>query len=267
MRSSASSPSLDLCPPSSLGVLTRALLVQPRRGGGACQLREKVLAEAATHFIIVADSRKDSKILGHAWKQGVPIEVAPFAWAKVFVSASRSLARSSSPRRPCDEMLIADVGRVRRPAEDGLREPGAAHGQDEGRPGRHRQRVRPPLSPSLLSLESSTLTHSLTCSNFVIDAVFSESYMRDPAELLHRIKMCVLPLLLSCALSLSKALSLMPSDRPQAHGRPRGRPLRRHGRGGVLWLPGRHSAREVAGRCVPSLPSHSSSLCISTSPS
>jgi len=192
MRSSASSPSLDLCPPSSLGVLTRALLVQPRRGGGACQLREKVLAEAATHFIIVADSRKDSKILGHAWKQGVPIEVAPFAWAKVFVSASRSLPRSSSPRRSCDETLIAGVVRVRRPAEDGLREPGAAHGQDEGRPGRHRQRVRPPLSPSLLSLESSTLTHSLNCSNFVIDAVFSESYMRDPAELLHRIKMCVL---------------------------------------------------------------------------
>ena len=57
-----------------------------RRGGGACQLREKVLAEAATHFILVADARKDSKVLGTNWKQGVPIEVAPFAWAKVFVS-------------------------------------------------------------------------------------------------------------------------------------------------------------------------------------
>lgn len=56
------------------------------KGGGACQLREKVLAEAATHFIIVADSRKDSHVLGQTWKQGVPIEVAPFAWAKVFVS-------------------------------------------------------------------------------------------------------------------------------------------------------------------------------------
>jgi len=58
------------------------------RGGGACQLREKVLAEAATHFIIVADSRKDSKVLGTNWKQGVPVEVAPFAWAKVFQSES-----------------------------------------------------------------------------------------------------------------------------------------------------------------------------------
>ena len=50
----------------------------------SCHLREKVLAEAAHHFILVADSRKDSKILGDKWKQGVPVEVAPFAWAKVF---------------------------------------------------------------------------------------------------------------------------------------------------------------------------------------
>lgn len=29
------------------------------------------------------------------------------------------------------------------------------------------------------------------CRNFVIDAVFSESYMRDPSELLQKIKMSV----------------------------------------------------------------------------
>ncbi len=34
------------------------------KGGGACQLREKVLAEAAKTWIIVADSRKNSQILG-----------------------------------------------------------------------------------------------------------------------------------------------------------------------------------------------------------
>ena len=61
-----------------------------------CQLREKVLAEAASIFILVADSRKDSKILGTNWKQGVPIEVAPFAWAIVFQSASSSLPRPPS---------------------------------------------------------------------------------------------------------------------------------------------------------------------------
>lgn len=53
------------------------------KGGGACQLREKVLAEAAKTFIIVADFRKNGEILGQGWKQGVPIEVAEFAWSKV----------------------------------------------------------------------------------------------------------------------------------------------------------------------------------------
>lgn len=34
------------------------------KGGGACHLREKVLAEAAEEFIIVADYRKNNMILG-----------------------------------------------------------------------------------------------------------------------------------------------------------------------------------------------------------
>ena len=53
------------------------------KGGGACHLREKVLAEAANTFVLIADSRKNSRLLGSKWKQGVPIEVAPFAWASV----------------------------------------------------------------------------------------------------------------------------------------------------------------------------------------
>lgn len=53
------------------------------KGGGACHLREKVLAEAADTFIIVADYRKNSEYLGKNWKAGVPVEVAPFAYAKV----------------------------------------------------------------------------------------------------------------------------------------------------------------------------------------
>ncbi|GAA5901402.1 hypothetical protein JCM6882_007767 [Rhodosporidiobolus microsporus] len=107
------------------------------KGGGACQLREKVLAEAATHFIIVADSRKDTKVLGTNWKQGVPIEVAPFAWAKVFVNLQKM-----GCEKPTLRMGKMKAGPVV---------------TDNG--------------------------------NFVIDAVFSEPYMRDPAELLHRIKM------------------------------------------------------------------------------
>ena len=63
------------------------------KGGGACHLREKVLAEAAREFIVVADYRKNSSLLGTAWKQGVPIEVAPFAFAKVL----KNLQKMGSP--------------------------------------------------------------------------------------------------------------------------------------------------------------------------
>lgn len=34
------------------------------KGGGACHLREKVLAEAAETWIVVADFRKNSEVLG-----------------------------------------------------------------------------------------------------------------------------------------------------------------------------------------------------------
>jgi len=50
------------------------------KGGGACQLREKVLAEAAETFIVVADFRKNTNLLGTSYTQGVPIEVSPFAY-------------------------------------------------------------------------------------------------------------------------------------------------------------------------------------------
>ncbi|KAI3605002.1 ribose-5-phosphate isomerase [Moniliophthora roreri] len=72
------------------------------KGGGACHLREKVIAEAAltwalyqlfhtspaskivvSRFILVADYRKNVEYLGTTFKAGVPIEVVPFAYAKV----------------------------------------------------------------------------------------------------------------------------------------------------------------------------------------
>ncbi|GAA99511.1 uncharacterized protein L969DRAFT_93970 [Mixia osmundae IAM 14324] len=59
------------------------------KGGGACHLREKVLAEASDDFVIVADYRKNNKVLGDAWKQGVPIETPPFAWSKVLSNIER----------------------------------------------------------------------------------------------------------------------------------------------------------------------------------
>jgi ribose 5-phosphate isomerase A len=82
------------------------------KGGGACHLREKVLAEAAMTWIVVADYRKNSLVLGinvrsclryaaiaaqalfretrtklwRQYKKGVPVEVAPFAYAKLLAN-------------------------------------------------------------------------------------------------------------------------------------------------------------------------------------
>ena len=46
-------------------------------------MQEKVVINAAKEFVVVADFRKDSKILGAQWKKGVPIEVLPLAFKTV----------------------------------------------------------------------------------------------------------------------------------------------------------------------------------------
>lgn len=53
------------------------------KGGGACLFQEKLVAEAAHKFIVVADFRKESSALGSKWTQGVPIEIVPNSYAKV----------------------------------------------------------------------------------------------------------------------------------------------------------------------------------------
>ena len=53
------------------------------KGGGACLTQEKIVASAARRFVCVADFRKRSPRLGTAWKQGIPIEVLPFAAGRV----------------------------------------------------------------------------------------------------------------------------------------------------------------------------------------
>jgi len=107
------------------------------KGGGACHLREKVLAEAAETFIVVADFRKNSSLLGTSWKQGVPIEVAPFAYAKLLQNLHRLGSPSAALR-----MAKMKAGPVV---------------TDNG--------------------------------NFCIDAPFGEDYMKNPHDLLAKIKM------------------------------------------------------------------------------
>jgi len=50
------------------------------KGGGGCLLQEKIVASNSEKLIIVADYRKNSKILGEQWKKGIPIEVIPMAY-------------------------------------------------------------------------------------------------------------------------------------------------------------------------------------------
>ena len=49
------------------------------KGGGGCALQEKCVASAAKQFVVICDSRKDSKKLGEQWKLGIPLEVLPMA--------------------------------------------------------------------------------------------------------------------------------------------------------------------------------------------
>ncbi|KAH8823238.1 ribose-5-phosphate isomerase [Flagelloscypha sp. PMI_526] len=69
------------------------------KGGGACHLREKVIAEAALTFILVADYRKNVDCLGTTFKTGVPIEVIPFAYAKVLQNLQHGLGAPQATLR------------------------------------------------------------------------------------------------------------------------------------------------------------------------
>lgn len=53
------------------------------KGGGACQLQEKIVSLCAKKFVLVADYRKKSSKLGEAWTQGIPVEVVGMAFRKV----------------------------------------------------------------------------------------------------------------------------------------------------------------------------------------
>ncbi|KAG0244503.1 ribose-5-phosphate isomerase rki1 [Mortierella sp. GBA43] len=77
------------------------------KGGGAAHLQEKVVAEAAKKFVIVADYRKDSKVLGEQWTKGVPIEVVPFAWKAVLKKLQAMGSKDANLR-----MAVAKAGPV-----------------------------------------------------------------------------------------------------------------------------------------------------------
>lgn len=55
------------------------------KGGGGCLTQEKIVASCADKFIVIADSSKNSTLLGEKWTKGVPVEVIPMAYKPVSV--------------------------------------------------------------------------------------------------------------------------------------------------------------------------------------
>lgn len=73
-------PELDICVDGA-DEATKALDLI--KGGGACQTQEKLVAAASKRFVVIADYRKKSEMLGTEWTTGVPIEVIPEGYAPV----------------------------------------------------------------------------------------------------------------------------------------------------------------------------------------
>lgn len=73
-------PQLDVCIDGADEVDEHLNLI---KGGGGCQLQEKVVASCAKVFIIIADYTKNSVLLGDQYKKGIPIEVVPMAYVPV----------------------------------------------------------------------------------------------------------------------------------------------------------------------------------------
>ncbi|KAJ3346612.1 hypothetical protein HDU91_006991 [Kappamyces sp. JEL0680] len=59
------------------------------KGGGGCQLQEKLVIANSKKWFVVADYRKDSALLGSQWSKGVPIEVIPMAYKAVMAKLEK----------------------------------------------------------------------------------------------------------------------------------------------------------------------------------
>jgi len=91
------------------------------KGGGGCQTQEKIVASCAKIFVICADYRKDSSVLGEQWTKGVPLEVIPMAYVPVLsklkkMGADATLRMALSKAGPC----VSDNGNLIIDAKFGL---------------------------------------------------------------------------------------------------------------------------------------------------
>ncbi len=86
--------------------------VDPRlgliKGGGGALLREKIVAQASTRFIIVVDEAKLSPRLGTRWP--VPVDVLPFGWRSQQRFLESLGARVSRREGPEGTPFLTDQG-------------------------------------------------------------------------------------------------------------------------------------------------------------
>uniref|UniRef100_A0A0B7A757 ribose-5-phosphate isomerase n=1 Tax=Arion vulgaris TaxID=1028688 RepID=A0A0B7A757_9EUPU len=61
------------------------------KGGGGCLMQEKIIASCSRSFFVIADTRKNSRVLGTTWKKGIPIEVLPMAYRPVQLKINQLL--------------------------------------------------------------------------------------------------------------------------------------------------------------------------------
>lgn len=97
------------------------------KGGGGCHVQEKIVAANSRQFVVVADFRKDSKLLGEKWKNGIPIEVIPMAYVPVMkemekLGGSPMLRMAKSKAGPTitdngNFILDVDFGIISKPEE------------------------------------------------------------------------------------------------------------------------------------------------------
>ena len=77
------------------------------KGGGAALLREKIVAQASTQMVVVADARKQVERLGAF---PLPIEVTCFSWQTTQRSIEAVLGCSTARRMNGEEPVLTDNG-------------------------------------------------------------------------------------------------------------------------------------------------------------
>ncbi|BFZ24754.1 hypothetical protein BsWGS_27793 [Bradybaena similaris] len=82
------------------------------KGGGGCLMQEKIIASCAKSFFIIADARKNSRVLGTKWKKGVPIEVLPMAYKPVQLKINQLLGGNAVLRMASEKAgpVVTDNG-------------------------------------------------------------------------------------------------------------------------------------------------------------